>query len=111
MTKKEFCNYIEKIRKAFDFDVKCDEMSVEYDVPFVQSNVSYLAVETVELLERIFGCYTENGTGDISYFCFELDFGRNYNVGDVKGMDYNGNEINVDFSSAEKLYDYLTSEG
>jgi len=39
----------------------------------------------------------------IDYFCYDLDFGRNYNPGDV--VDSSGREIPI--SNAGKLYDYL----
>lgn len=39
----------------------------------------------------------------IDYFCYDLDFGRNYNPGDV--IDSSGREIPI--SNAGKLYDYL----
>ena len=42
---------------------------------------------------------------DISYFIFELDFGAEYEKGSV--VDENGNYI--DFSTTEKLYDFLTN--
>lgn len=42
---------------------------------------------------------------DIPYFIFELDFGVEYEKGSV--IDDNGNDI--DFSTVEKLYDFLTT--
>ena len=42
---------------------------------------------------------------DIAYFIFELDFGAEYEKGSV--IDDNGNDI--DFSTVEKLYDFLTT--
>ena len=42
---------------------------------------------------------------DISYFIYELDYGRDYEEGCITDQDGN----NIDFSTAEKLYDYLNS--
>ena len=38
----------------------------------------------------------------ISYFMYELDYGRDYQDGFIVE-----NGVNIDFSSADKLYDYL----
>lgn len=54
----------------------------------------------VELLENMFD------TDMISYWVYELDYGRNYKDGYVQ--DGEGNII--DLSTLEKLYDYLIKE-
>ena len=45
----------------------------------------------------------ESICGDIEYFVFELDFGRDFQIGMV--IDADGSQ--PDFSTAEKLYDYF----
>ena len=54
----------------------------------------------VELLENMFD------TDMISYWIYELDYGREYKDGYVQ--DGEGN--NIDISTLEKLYDYLIKE-
>lgn len=54
----------------------------------------------VELLENMFN------TDMISYWIYELDYGREYKDGYVQ--DGEGN--NIDISTLEKLYDYLIKE-
>lgn len=54
----------------------------------------------VELLENMFD------TDMISYWIYELDYGREYKNGYVQ--DGEGN--NIDISTLEKLYDYLIKE-
>ena len=54
----------------------------------------------VYLLERMFD------TDMISYFIYELDYGKKYKAGCV--LDENMNEI--DLSTPEKLYDYLVQD-
>lgn len=54
----------------------------------------------VYLLERMFD------TDMISYFIYELDYGKKYKAGCV--LDENMNEI--DLSTAEKMYDYLVQD-
>lgn len=54
----------------------------------------------VELLENMFN------TDMISYWIYELDYGKEYKDGYVQ--DGKGN--NIDISTLEKLYDYLIKE-
>ena len=42
---------------------------------------------------------------NISYFIYELDYGKRFELGDV--MD---EERQIDIGTAEKLYDYLVEE-
>jgi hypothetical protein len=56
----------------------------------------------VFLLRKLLKDAVEN----IDYFIYELDYGRKYEPGMI--TDKNGADI--DFSTAEKLYDYLTGE-
>lgn len=53
----------------------------------------------VELLQNIF-----NDTDTISYWLYELDYGRKYRDGCLREAD----GTTVDISTPEKLYDYLT---
>lgn len=55
----------------------------------------------VKLLEKLM----QDRGGIISYFIYELDFGREYREGCVS--DNNGN---IDISTPEKLYDLLMAE-
>ena len=58
----------------------------------------------IKLLHNILG---DADTDDmISYFCFELDYGRKWKEGMV--IDSNGTDI--DLSTPGKLYDYLLSQ-
>ena len=56
----------------------------------------------VFLLHKLLNDAVEN----IDYFIYELDYGRKYE----SGMITDENEKDIDFSTAEKLYDYLTGE-
>lgn len=55
----------------------------------------------VKLLEKLM----QDRGGNISFFIYELDFGREYREGCVS--DKNGN---IDISTPEKLYDLLMAE-
>ena len=58
----------------------------------------------IKLLHIIFG--DADSENVISYFCFELDYGRKWKEGII--TEQNGEDINL--SSPELLYDYLISE-
>lgn len=55
----------------------------------------------VKLLEKLM----QDSAGNISYFIYELDYGKEYREDCVS--DKNGNN---DISTPEKLYDYLMKE-
>ena len=66
-----------------------------------------LAYNVIDLLSHLVNpWHPDLAKDDLEYFCYEIDFGRGYEVGSVTGA--NG-EI-IDFSSAEKLYDYFVEE-
>lgn len=104
MTKEKFVKIIDQLQCANELENNIATQINEY-----QKHVGGLLDEygmviahdglVVELLEEIMN----DKFGDISYFCYELDFGKDYEEGNV--VDQDGNVI--DFSCAEKLYDYL----
>lgn len=47
----------------------------------------------------------QDSVGNLSYFIYELNYGREYQEGCVSD-----NHGNVDISTLEKLYDYLMTE-
>lgn len=55
----------------------------------------------INLLHHIFG--GKDADEWISYFCYELDFGRDYHPGSITDAD--GGEIKM--ASAEDLYEFL----
>ena len=55
----------------------------------------------MKLLEKLM----QDSAGNISYFIYELDYGKEYREDCVS--DKNGN---IDISTPEKLYDYLMKE-
>ena len=56
----------------------------------------------VKLLEKLL----RDSFGNVSYFIYELDYGKEYRQGCIS--DEKGE--NIDISTPEKLYDYLASE-
>ena len=67
----------------------------------------FLGFNIRPILEKNYDVVREEFFGDIYFFCNDLDFGRKWKPGSVTGTDKNGNVIDIDFSTAEKLWDYL----
>ena len=90
---KNYNNLQNKINDLFRDNIDNKEMD------FINAGSICIGHESVVvyLLERMFD------TDMISYFIYELDYGKKYKAGCV--LDENMNEI--DLSTAEKLYDYL----
>lgn len=58
----------------------------------------------IKLLHAYFG--DSDADDMISYFCFELDYGRKWKTGMITKRD----GFDIDISTPEKLYEYLTSQ-
>ena len=88
------------MKAAWDTDNKIDKIAREANSDFLGSDLSYLMGDMCTILEKVLNSDNE----DISYFCTCTDFGRDWKPGII--TDTEGNDI--DLSSAEKLYNYLT---
>lgn len=93
---KNYNNLQDKINDLFKENIDNKEMD------FMNAGSICIGHESVVvyLLEKIFD------TDMISYFIYELDYGKKYKAGCV--LDENMNEI--DLSTPEKLYDYLVQD-
>ena len=93
---KNYNNLQDKINDLFRDNIDNKEMD------FINAGSICIGHESVVvyLLERMFD------TDMISYFIYELDYGKKYKAGCV--LDENMNEI--DLSTPEKLYDYLVQD-
>ena len=108
ISKEEFIEILNRLRDSSDLVSKVDELfrnsreNVECD--FCNGASLQISHEStvVFLLRKLLNDAIEN----IDYFIYELDYGRKYEPGMI--TDENGHDI--DLSSAEKLYDYLTGE-
>lgn len=107
LTKREFVDIINRLREATELVDKVEELfrnsreNLECDFCNAASlQISHEGI-VVELLEKIM-----RDEGEIiSYYIYELDFGKEYVEGSVS--DENGN---IDISTPEKLYDFLVTE-
>ena len=108
LSKEEFVEIVNRLRDSSDLVGKVNELfrnsrdNVECD--FCNGAALQISHEStvVFLLRKLLNDAVEN----IDYFIYELDYGRKYE----SGMITDENEKDIDFSTAEKLYDYLTGE-
>ena len=106
ISKEKFIEIINRLRNYNDLQNKIDGLFKENidnkEKDFINAGSICIGHESVVvyLLENMFD------TDMISYFIYELDYGKNYKNGYV--LDGVGNII--DLSTAEKLYEYLIKE-
>ena len=107
LTKQEFVGILNRLREATELLDKVEELfrdsreNLESD--FCNGAGLQISHEgiVVKLLEKLM----QDSAGNISYFIYELDYGKEYREDCVS--DKNGN---IDISTPEKLYDYLMKE-
>lgn len=101
VSKDVFCEIIDNLREVDDYHKGLNAFFEKSGVQgFLYSPDA--TASTTQLLKAMF----KDDDNIIGTFCFDMDYGRNYNAGYLK--DEGGNEI--DFSTSEKLYDYLIGE-
>ena len=99
--KQQFCSIIEAIKLQDEHDNKCiDALSIllPEDRIVIGYNNNWLAIALMSLLKIIFKDESEW----ISYWLYDLDFGKQYKKGCVTS-----NGKNCDISTPEKLYEFL----
>lgn len=110
ISKEQFVTIINKMKATDDFvneiNDKTRQLRETLDdsfVDFFDGNSLFVAHTdlVVKLLENMF-----NDNDIISWWIFELDYGRDYKDGCISDCDGN----NIDISTVEKLYDYLVQE-
>ena len=103
ISKEKFVEIINRLKKYNELQNDINELFNESidnkEMDFMNAGSICIGHESVVvyLLEKMFD------TDMISYFIYELDYGKKYKAGCV--LDKNMNEI--DLSTAEKMYDYL----
>lgn len=105
ISQKEFVEIIDKLRKVNDFTDEVNSKARKLDDAIESDffNAMSLSIShesiVVKLLEKIFN----DKEGIISWWIYELDYGREYEDGCFIDED----RRYIDVSTAEKLYDYL----
>lgn len=104
ISKEKFVSIIDTIRYREELASKIDDVCIEYrallkdDLPYSGNIIIGGADEIIELL----GIIMKDEGDNIGYFCWELNFGKDYEPGCITH-----NDKEIDISTAEKLYDYL----
>lgn len=103
ITKEGFKVIIDNIEKQNRKDIKYCRALGEVLHPHIEPYDNHLLVDTLlQLLKTAFNDKHKNSW--IDYYCWEIDFGRGYKEGCATRKD----KSNIDLSSAEGLYDFLT---
>ena len=106
ISKEKFVEIINRLRNYNYLQNKIDDLFRDNidnkEMDFINAGSICIGHESVViyLLENMFD------TDMISYWIYELDYGKKYKAGCV--LDENMNEI--DLSTPEKLYDYLVQD-
>lgn len=106
ISKEKFVEIINRLKSYTELQNKINDLFRDNidnkEMDFINAGSICIGHENVVvyLLERMFD------TDMISYFIYELDYGEKYK----KGCVLDENMIEIDLSSAEKLYDYLIKE-
>lgn len=106
ISKEKFVEIINRLKSYNELQNKINDLFKENidnkEMDFMNAGSICIGHESVviELLENMFN------TDMISYWIYELDYGKEYKDGYVQ--DGEGN--NIDISTAEKLYGYLIKE-
>ena len=107
MIKKElFVQTINFLKERNDAMFKLNKMFTEEFEDSVFYPYFKYDAQILKLLAASFDYDDDMIEYNISYFCFELDFGRKYQLGDVSEAD--GTPIPL--GTPEELYDYLFNE-
>lgn len=102
ITREFFAEIMEELQKAYDYQEGLNQYFEKHQVDGYLFQPDCMCA-AIKLLHYLFG---ERDRDEwISYFCFELHFGRKYKEGSV--TDENGNVISL--ATIDDLYDLLTA--
>jgi len=106
ISKQKFVEIMDLLKEARDIQDQINDIfsNAHNNIIHDFCNAGSLSISheyiVINLLSVMF-----NNENDISYFVYELDYGKNYKP----GMITEANGDIVDLSCADKLYDYLVS--
>ena len=104
LSKKEFVQIINQLKEVNDFVEETNNKARKLNDAIISDffNVGSLSIShemiVLHLLEKMF-----NDSDIISYWLYELDYGKKYKEGDITEKD----GTIIDISTPEKLYDFL----
>lgn len=103
-SKEQFVKIINRLKAANDLQNKIQDLMYEADdnIDHDFMNAASLMINHEDTVVNLLQIIMNDEYDDIPYFIYDLDYGRDYYPGCI--TDEKGN---IDFSTAEKLYDYL----
>lgn len=104
ISKQQFIECIKSLQTVLDFQREILKTVRKYDseADFGIFNYPSCDYELLKLLETLMN----DDNGWISYFCYETDFGREWEVGDVTDED----GADIPLATAEDLWNLLTKK-
>jgi len=100
LTKELFIKCIKQIQ---EHDIKVQKFSSSLEIVFDSRPMYTADHEIVGALIDLLEANLNDTDASVAYFIYDLDFGKKHKAGSI--TDKNGNDI--DFSTAELVYDYL----
>jgi hypothetical protein len=108
ISKEQFCYYINEIKRHNEIADKVNYQLRKFD--FCSFGYGDYEDLLVSLLQDIFNDKPKDNykhyESDISYFLYELDFGKKYKDGMITEK-IDGKEVNIKLATAEDLYELL----
>ena len=104
-TREEFIKVIEKIEKINRFDSELYKLFYVFGEDATSPMYPSLENELINTLNKMFMLEPNDYLTDIEYFCYDLDFGKDWE----SGM-YVCDGEDIDLSDAGKLYDWITRD-
>lgn len=99
LSKEEFVAHMEGLKTEYD---KLDKLYSEFGIDTIEMPWCYSSNHFLELLEKIMN----DEQGEISWWCYETDFGRDKTMTEIIVHDDTG-ERSVVVNTPEDLYNYL----
>ena len=109
ISKEQFIKYLDYIKQAQEKEDKIDNFIREISIEgycYILSDEIYHMIEMLCSCMDIEYCSDDTFGDDIQYFIYDLEWGKRWTPGCY--TDSEGND--VDISTPEKLYDYLTKD-
>ena len=108
LSKEEFEDILDRLRETTDLVAKVNDLYrySRENQGWGFDNVGSLQISHESIVVMLLKKMMRDSYDNIDYFIYELDYGRKYETGMIR----NENDQDMDFSSAGKLYDYLTGQ-
>lgn len=107
ISKKEFVDIINKLKSADELqkDIQVLMNKAEENISMDFMNAASLMINHEDIVVKLLEKIMNDQCDDICYFIYELNYGKDYKPGCITQ-----DEVNIDFSTADKLYEYLVEQ-